>query len=437
MAPQGRLTRDLSNDINYRVRGVVSLDTRTQTDLGTLRSYIRAGWDTTTPAATGGGTTPNPFWHRAFVQFAGFTVGRAYSFFDMFTYGGSYSYAKARTTGDTNTEGQNLWAYTVQFGSGLSYTLSLEDPSSRRFATVDTTCSDFFGNSSPLQDNGFGINGAPCSASPTAFGFRVPDIVTNLRIVEAWGYAGVSAAIHDVSGAYYQATNNVNNGHPADKYGWAFSVSGMLNLSDDDIVGINVVWARGATGYSTNSDWWQLYSNSSRRAMGWATDAVFSTGTDVDLTESWSVNAAYQHSWGQSGSFGGKWRTSVYGGFVNISYGENATRLINQRFAVGSFCNPSGASTSLSTFAPLAGNSCSPDFNFYQIGSRTEFNPQPLMDIGLDIIYTKINSAYNGPVNWMANGSRPACTNNAPLDCRFENRGIWSAFIRWQRNFDD
>ena len=129
---QGRFTRDLTNDINYRVRGVVSFDARTQTEYGTLRSYIRAGWENTTPAATGGGTTATPFWDRAFIQFAGFTVGRAQSFFDMFTYGGAYTYLNVRTAGDTGASGQNLWAYTVQFGNGVSYSLSLEDPATRK-----------------------------------------------------------------------------------------------------------------------------------------------------------------------------------------------------------------------------------------------------------------------------------------------------------------
>ena len=435
MAPQGVFTRDLTNDINYRFRAAVSFDARTQTDYGTLRSYIRAGWDNTTPANTGGGTTSNPYWDRAFIQFAGFTVGRSVSFFDMFTYGGSYAYMKPRTTGDTSFDAQNLWAYTVQFGNGVTYTLSLEDPSSRRFATVDTTCADFFGNASPLQDNGLSINGAPCSESPSAFGFRVPDIITNLRVDQTWGYAGISTAIHDASGAYYGTANNVNNGHPADKYGWAFSASGQLNLPGNDIVGINFVWAKGATGYVTNSNWWQLYNNSNSRAMGWATDGIFSTGTDVELTEAWSINAAYQHVWGPSGTFGGKWKTSVYGGYAVISYNDNATRLINQRFAAGSFCNPGGAAATLATFTPLAGNSCSPDFSFYQVGSRTQFNPHALVDVGLDVTYTKVNSSFKGPVNWAANGSRPACTNSAILGCTFDDQNVLSAFMRWQRNF--
>ena len=74
----------------------------------------------------------NPFWDRAFIQFAGFTVGRSQSFFDLFTYGGAYSYHNVRVSGDTGASGQNLWAYTAQFGNGFSGTLSLEDPATRK-----------------------------------------------------------------------------------------------------------------------------------------------------------------------------------------------------------------------------------------------------------------------------------------------------------------
>ena len=143
MAPQGLFTRDNTNDINYRVRGAISWDVRQQTEYGTLRSYIRFGAENTTPTATGGGTTFNPFWDRAFIQFAGFTVGRSQSFFDLFTYGGAYSYHNVRVSGDTGASGQNLWAYTAQFGNGFSGTLSLEDPATRRAGTLDVTAAIF------------------------------------------------------------------------------------------------------------------------------------------------------------------------------------------------------------------------------------------------------------------------------------------------------
>src|SRR5712671_1622338 len=60
--PQGRFTRDATNDINYRVRGVTSWDIRQQTEYGTLRTYIRFGVENTTPAASGGGTNATAFW---------------------------------------------------------------------------------------------------------------------------------------------------------------------------------------------------------------------------------------------------------------------------------------------------------------------------------------------------------------------------------------
>ncbi|MGE4255872.1 MAG: porin [Xanthobacteraceae bacterium] len=432
MTNQARFTRDLTNDINYRVRGVISMDARTQTDYGTLRSYFRAGWENTTPNNTGGGTTANPFWDRAFIQFAGFTVGRAQSFYDGFTFGGAYSYLNVREGGDTGATGQNLWAYTVQFGNGVSYSVSLEDPATKRGAVVDNTCANFFGNTAPVSDAAH--HGQTACGTTGQFGFRVPDIITNLRVDQAWGYVGVSTAIHEASGAYYGTPNNINNGHPADKYGWAVSAFGLLNLQGGDIIGVNFSTGRGAVHYTTNSSWWQYYENSNSRAMGWVADGIFGTGTDVELTESWSVVAGYQHIWGAAGTFGGKWRTSLYGGYVSIHYNDRATQLINQSFANG-VCNGGAGTGVLTTFNPQAGNSCNPDVSWYQVGSRTQFNPAPLMDIGLDVFYTKINSAYEGPVNWVANGSRPACTNSAILGCDFADKGTLTAIVRWQRNF--
>ena len=105
-AAQGRFTRDATNDINFRVRAVTSWDVRQQTEYGTLRTYIRFGVSNETPGGTGGGSTPSAFWDRAFMQFAGFTVGRSQSFFDLFTYGGAYSYHNVRVSGDTGASGR-------------------------------------------------------------------------------------------------------------------------------------------------------------------------------------------------------------------------------------------------------------------------------------------------------------------------------------------
>jgi hypothetical protein len=55
MAPLGRFDRSDTNDVNYRVRAVLSWDVRQQTEYGMLRTYIRFGAEVTTPAQSGAG----------------------------------------------------------------------------------------------------------------------------------------------------------------------------------------------------------------------------------------------------------------------------------------------------------------------------------------------------------------------------------------------
>ena len=136
-AAQARFARDVTNDVNFRTRAALSWDVRQQTEYGTLRTYIRIGVQQTTPADPEGGVV---FWDRAFMQFAGFTVGKTQSFFDLFTYGGAYSYHNVRVSGDTGAAGVTVWAYTAQFGNGFSGTLSLESLSGHnRAQVVDNT----------------------------------------------------------------------------------------------------------------------------------------------------------------------------------------------------------------------------------------------------------------------------------------------------------
>ena len=207
------------------------MDVRQQTEYGTLRTYFRTGIQVTTPGDGEGG---NVFIDRAFIQFAGFTVGKTQSCFDLFTYGGGMSYHNVRIAGDTGALGTTLWAYTAQFGNGFSGTLSLESPNGHNSAfnahsVVDVTQGGFFAFGAIIGDNAFAHQAAAAQN-----GFRVPDIVVNLRVDQAWGFFGISGALHEASGQYYLTPNVVNNGHPADKLGWAGAVGGQLNLQGGD-----------------------------------------------------------------------------------------------------------------------------------------------------------------------------------------------------------
>src|SRR5579884_3531302 len=128
-----------TNMFNFQSRGAISFDARTQTEYGTLRSYLDIGASVQSNAGGyAGGATTQPlgasqqygnttvYMDRAFLQFAGFTAGRIRSFFDMVN-PGAYSLASQRFSGDTSGVGITGIAYTWQFGGGLSASLSLED----------------------------------------------------------------------------------------------------------------------------------------------------------------------------------------------------------------------------------------------------------------------------------------------------------------------
>ena len=416
-AGQARFDRTSTNDVNYRTRAALSWDARQKTEYGDLRAVLRIGMQISTPADPESGVV---FWDRAFLEFAGFTVGKTLSFFDIFTYNGALSYHNARTTGDTNiSNGVTVWAYTAQFGNGFSATLSLESPGGHNHApVVDAATAGFFAvNGAIVGDTAFAQNAG-------GNGFRMPDIVANLRVDRAWGYAGVSGVLHEAGGAYYLTPDNVNNGHPADGRGWAFAGGAQLNLQGGDLFGFNVCYAEGASGYCTNQGSMQVYNSSTSVAAAWITDGVFTTGTEVDLTRVWSAIAAYQHFWNP------RWRTSWFGGYVNVDYNSTATNILNSALVAGSVCvRPfAGLVGNFSAIRADAGNSCNPDYSFYEIGSRTQWNPAPQLDIGFEILYTHHNTPYRGAGLYTANAPRPAV---AIID----DQDVGSAFFRWQRNF--
>ena len=39
---------------------------------------------------------------------------------------------------------------------------------------------------------------------------------------------------------------------------------------------------------------------------------------------------------------------------------------------------------------------CSPDFSYWQAGTRTQWNPHPNLDIGVELLYTKLDTAFKG-----------------------------------------
>ncbi len=425
----GQMTRSDTNEFNYRTRASMSVDLRTQTEYGTLRSYIEIGAEYTT--ATASGAVANvPFFDRGFIQFAGFTAGRIRSYFDINSFA-PYSYSNSRISGDTGATGIYGIAYTAQFGNGITASLSVEDAGAsaggnntgsaggRGRFVVDASGSAFFGPGTTTYDNG---------------GTNFPDVVGALRIDQAWGYAQVAAALHEATGAYYGTDTDIN-GHPGNKTGWAvtggFTLNDVLGLKGDQF-GMQVAYSEGAAGYVTRATApWAKWSGDNNAGFAWVTDGVFDTGTGIELTTVWGINGFYQHFWNP------KWRTSLWGGYVENDYNSTAKNIINSHLPGVTGTVACGVAVGGSTTGPTipaggGGNSCSPDSSWWQVGTRTQWNPHPDLDIGLEVLWTHLNTAYKGPVAaFTGSGARPSCAGA----CAFDDQDSISAYFRIQRNF--
>jgi hypothetical protein len=106
-SPFTRLASTFAMQSRFRL----TTDVRTQTEYGTLRSYfnfgfnVRNGINENTPPGVSAAL------ERAFIQFAGFTVGRSDTFFTLYN-SSSYGYITGTLDGGTASTGMNLAAYT-------------------------------------------------------------------------------------------------------------------------------------------------------------------------------------------------------------------------------------------------------------------------------------------------------------------------------------
>jgi hypothetical protein len=451
MAPQGRNDRFDSSNVNYDARAVMSADVRAPTSIGLLRGYLRVGAEMDTPIGSSWMTTlaqpvqsnaPFVFWDRGYVQFAGFTVGKTRSFFDIFAASDGYlTYGNLRTTGDTDLTGVIMAAFTYNWGNGFSSSLSVEDPNGHYKVGAANLASPAFGFGTLTVDNAF-------QSGALNQGMGVPDIIANLRVDQSWGYAGISGALHQVAGGYFSNPTAGTDpcggfapcsalGHPPVKFGGAVAVGGDIYVptGPGDTFGVNAVFSDGAVDFATKGNRWQLYSGNSA-GFAWGVDGVFdNVGSDgsVQLTQAWSINSGYEHHWND------QWKTSVYGGFAAVNYNSTATALINQhlsatpgRVAGTAVC---GVPVEGVVQPPLnmsgAGNTCSPDYSFWQVGTRTQYSPTPWLDLGVDTTYTRLNTAYRGSnVALTGNGAQPGSATFS-----IDNQNVWTVMARAQINF--
>jgi len=375
------------------------------------------------------GTTTNFSANRAFIQFAGFTIGTVQSFYDFYQSPASSFFAPpASNTGD---RGWKVFAYTAQYGNGFSATFSIEE--SRSFPTGGNIPNAGVINTN-LGNLPLGVNNPDNDRAKQRF----PDLVQNWRVDQTWGSAQLMIAAHDVSGGYYAAnagslltaagftpapcsgvtagflgglggpgtapgtvTGSEPCGHPADKLGWAVGGGSRHNVgTSGDYFQWQVNYTQGAVRYAAFTApgaFSPIQLNGQNLGYGIFSDGVYSNATgDVQLTTAWGINAAYDHLWLPN------FRTSIYGFYGRFEYGANANLAIcnaqtRPNIGLSPFATPSGTPGSIA-FTPVqvAQGQCNNNFNWWVVGSRTQYNFTPWFYVGFDVIYQKLETASNG-----------------------------------------
>ncbi len=393
----------------FRGGAIVGLDAITPSEYGNVRAFAQVGMVYRTGnQRTGTGTRQGTFIDgpfggalpgqggtetvfSGFIQFAGITAGRTASFFDPFfvpeVIGNTFRSAPGNV---------NLIAYTAALGNGITATLSVEDPTVRRFPVVA------------------GIGGL---TSTSAFnvaqgGIAVPNFVAAVQIDQAWGSAKVAGVLTNVrpnftvgaAGANVVIPGVVGAAIPSTKYGFAVMGALKVNLpmiaAGDNFV-ITGVYGEGATSYVFSNQFGGSLSGQTVGAFGpFIGDAVVGVNGGVALTKSWAVSAGFQHFWTPTLS------STIFGSYAQ--YDQPGTAI-----GFGSL-NPARDST------------------FWSAGVNTIWQPVRGLAIAGEVAYLTID-----PKGRLANSNIGNNTNGVVggIQTTKGSESVWQARLRITRDF--
>ncbi|HEV7948154.1 MAG TPA: porin, partial [Glaciihabitans sp.] len=379
--------------INSRSRMALTVDTRTATEYGVVRTFGQGDFQfnnfgTTNPAtltgptnssllnSPGGGYVAVEF---VFIQFAGFTFGKSASAFATPWHGYPGNNSSFLMGGHDTVTGVNNIQYTAQFGNGVSATIGLDDPTQFHRTTI--------GNLSTVNAFAAGTQGYG--------GFNAPELVGNIRIDQAWGLFQLSGSLHEVRAAYNGISGTAGIepfGHPDSKLGGsvmaAIQIKNIPTGAGDDIK-FDATWSKGKTkdviSTSAASPSFLMYGGTGLAGayqsvgFGATTDATFlptALGGDgqLHLTEAWGIRGAFNHNWDPY------WSTSVFGAYTAVRY--DAT-------AAGTIC-------ARTTIVPLAGATCNPNFNTSQLGAVTRWTPVKNLTFSAEVQWFHLDQKYTG-----------------------------------------
>ncbi|WP_244472758.1 porin [Methylobacterium sp. Leaf89] len=403
----------------YRGLARINVDARTQTSYGALRAFLRleAANRTGSPTirsstverigfaynATGqdqaGRVQQFMNTDKAFIQFAGFTAGRASSFYDFYAH--DFEFIAATMSSDVSST--NLAAYTTKLGgSGFSATVSMEDPTFRR--TPLFTAANAPGTTiaaSPLFI-GFATDG-----TPTGVGFidvvqrnRMPDFVGVLRYDAGWGSAQLSAAVHELNygnpvagafagtslGAAVTAANSVAGPGLATAYGWAVQGGVKVNtpfIAPGDVLYLQASYGEGAGMYTGFSSYTGSYAGNTSAIQGSAfnqyfNDAVLNPFSNrLELSTTFTAVASYLHYWTP------EVRSAVFGSYGELNFA------VGSRMRQGAYYGVTGAGPGVPGTRFFEVSQVLRDNYRFVVGGSLVWSPLRDLDIGVETMYTQ------------------------------------------------
>jgi hypothetical protein len=433
-----------------RSRMALTIDTRTATEYGVVRTFGQGDFQFTTQ----GNSSVNPVGftgspsvgtstgllngpgegyvavEMVFIQFAGFTFGKSASAYATPWNGYPGNNNSFLMGGHDTVTGVNNIQYTAQFGNGVSGTIGLDDPTVfNRTAVANLTV--------PLTSTGGIAN--------TYAGAHAPDVVGNIRVDQAWGLFQISAAAHEVSGSY-NILNTVAapagavgvaggaptalseiGGHPDTK--WGGSVMAALQIKNiptgpGDDFKIDVSYAKGDTknviSTSSASPSFTMFSGTGRAGayqsigFGATTDAVFlpvANGGDgsLHLTTAWGVRGAFNHNWDPY------WSTSLWGSYSGVRYDGTAKANICANYT--------------GTKVTTADYSCNPDYNVAQIGAVTRWTPVKNLTFSAEVGAFFLDQKFTGAATLGPTAPKPSAV------YEYKDQSTVYLNVRAQRNF--
>ncbi|GLK81117.1 porin [Methylopila turkensis] len=324
-----------ANNTGFRARARLWFDARTETEYGTVRTYIRAqfqrdsGNQSGSTAATAVGGDDSVF-DKAFVQFAGLTAGLTDSFWDFKPY-------PTFTNPFISDRTLAVLAYTADFGGGFSASIGIEDGTARR-----TTAT--------------GGAGGPGFADYREQ--KYPDIVGNLRVKQGWGEAQLSGFAHHIT------TEEISRDSD---WGYGVQLGAKVDLpflGKGDFLWASAAYSSGALSYlglgSGSGDYAFVVSGTQNILnANRLVDFEVGPGGKIRKTEAYAFNLGVLHYWSP------KWRSALQGTYVDANvktFGQNN------------------------------------DFSGYGITTNIIWTPVKKLDIGAEINYVKVedkSAVYN------------------------------------------